>query len=312
MSTRFLSLLDPAELPTALAKPVMAIGNFDGVHLGHKALITEAKRLAQYHDTAAAVLTFEPHARAFFRPDEPMFRLTAPDLKAEFIEHAGGDGVITLGFNAALAGMTADAFVDQLLVERFGVSGVVIGENFRFGKGKAGTPSFLGTKGDQHGFDVSVLTAVTQDGDAVSSTRIRNALAQGQIDVATRLLGREWRVRAVVAHGDKRGRLLGYPTANLILPVGTNLKYGIYAVWAAVNGERHAAVASFGSRPTFDNGAPRLEVHLFDFSGDLYGQIMDVALVGYIRPELKFDGVEPLIRQMDDDSRIAKALLNAT
>jgi riboflavin kinase / FMN adenylyltransferase len=309
MPQRFVSLLDPAHLPADLAQPVLAIGNFDGVHVGHQTLIAEAVRLAKQLDTSPAVLTFEPHARLFFKPDQPMFRLTPPDLKVEAIDHAGAQGVITLSFHAPLANMSADEFVDRLLVERFAAKGVVIGENFRFGKGKSGTPAFLSAKGSERNFAVSVVQAVISDDGAISSTRIRQALAEGKVDLANRLLGREWRVRAVVAHGDKRGRLLGYPTANLILPIGTDLKYGIYAVWAVVDGRRHAAVASFGSRPTFDNGAPRLEVHLFDFTGDLYGQTMDVAFVGYIRPELRFDGVEPLIRQMDADSLLARTML---
>jgi riboflavin kinase / FMN adenylyltransferase len=311
MTHAFLSLTDPARLPPELARPVVAIGNFDGMHLGHAALVQEAKTLGAERKAPPVILTFEPHPRRWFQPDKPLFRLTPPDLKADAAETLGARGVVTLTFDAALAGVSAEDFVDALLVRRFGVSGAVIGENFRFGQGRRGDAAFLKAAGARHGFAVCMVAPVLADGAPISSSRIRTLLAEGDIAHANRLLGREWTVRAEVAHGDKRGRLLGYPTANLILPKDTALKHGIYAVRATVDGVTRPSVASFGRRPTFDDGAPRLEVHVFDFAGDLYGKSMDVAFAGYIRPELKFDGVEPLITQMDKDSRLAREMLTA-
>jgi riboflavin kinase / FMN adenylyltransferase len=307
----FLSLTDPARLPPELARPVVVIGNFDGMHLGHAALVQEAIKLGAERQAPPAILTFEPHPRLWFQPDKPLFRLTPPDLKAEAAAALGARGIVTLTFDAELARLKPEDFVDVLLVSRFGISGAVIGENFRFGEGRRGDAAFLRSAGKSHGFAVGVVAPVLAGGAPISSSRIRTLLGEGDIALANRLLGREWTVRAVVAHGDKRGRLLGYPTANLILPKDTALKHGIYAVRATVDGVTRAAVASFGSRPTFDDGAPRLEAHVFDFAGDLYGKSMDVAFAGYIRPELKFDGVEPLIRQMDEDSRLARGMLAA-
>jgi riboflavin kinase / FMN adenylyltransferase len=309
MSKPVLSLVDPVSLPPALQRPVLAVGNFDGVHLGHKELIIRAATLGQQRGVPAALLTFEPHPRAFFQPDKTLFRLTDPVLKARWATELGLAGMITLTFGHALAALTAEAFVTDILMGRLHTSGVVIGHDFHFGKGRQGTPDFLKAMGLAHGFDVLTVPPVTLDGEAVSSSAIRRLLSEGDIHGANRLLGREWTVCAQVAHGDKRGRLLGYPTANLILGQDVTLKHGIYAVRASVDGLIRNGVASFGRRPTFDDGAPRLEVHLFDFAGDLYGKIMDVTFAGYLRPELKFDGVEPLIRQMDADSRRARDML---
>ncbi len=309
MSSAFFALTDPPSLGAPLARPVLAIGNFDGMHLGHAALVAEARRLGETLGHPAVILTFEPHPRLFFAPDTPLFRLTPPALKAEAAESLGASGIITLGFDAALAGLSAEAFIDELIGSRLGASGVVVGPDFRFGRQRKGDSVMLQARASALGIAVSIVAPVEIDGAIVSSSRIRALLGAGDVAGAARLLGRDWTVRATVAHGDKRGRLLGYPTANLILDHGVTLRHGIYAVRARIGGRTHAAVASFGRRPTFDDGAPRLEVHLFDFTGDLYGQEMDVAFVGWIRPELKFDGVEPLIRQMDEDSRQARAIL---
>ncbi len=309
MSSAFVSVQDPASLPEPMGRPVLAIGNFDGMHRGHAALVAEAGRLGRELGRPHGILTFEPHPRAFFTPSKPLFRLTPPPLKAEAAKLLGARGMITLGFDAALAGLEAEAFIDDLIGKRLGASGVVVGPNFRFGRQRRGDSAMLQTRATALGLAVSIVAPVAVDGQIVSSSRIRELLGEGDVAGAARLLGRDWIVRAVVAHGDKRGRLLGYPTANLILDHGVALRHGIYAVRATVGGRTHPAVASFGRRPTFDDGAPRLEVHVFDFSGDLYGQEMDVSFVGWIRPELKFDGVEPLIRQMDDDSRTARAVL---
>jgi riboflavin kinase / FMN adenylyltransferase len=311
MTNAFLSLCDPAALPADLARPVLAIGNFDGMHLGHAALLDEALCIGKEIGRPAAILTFEPHPRAYFQPDKPMFRLTPPDLKAEAAATLGAKGMIALTFDAALAAVSAQDFVQALILGRFGASGIVVGHDFHFGKGRQGNPALLADMGHKAGIDVTIVQPLSLNGIVVSSSHIRNLLSEGDIAGANRYLGREWLVRAIVTHGDKRGRLLGYPTANLMLHKDVTLKHGIYAVRASVGGVTHAAVASFGRRPTFDDGAPKLEVHLFDFAGDLYGQSMDVAFVGYIRPELKFDGVEPLIRQMDEDSRTARKMLKS-
>jgi riboflavin kinase / FMN adenylyltransferase len=311
MTHAFLSLRDPIALPGELAGLVLAIGNFDGMHLGHAALLHQALRIGKSLRRPAAILTFEPHPRAYFQPDKPLFRLTPPDLKAEAAAALGAKGMIALTFDAVLAAVSAQDFVQDLILGRFGASGIVVGHDFHFGKGRQGNPSLLSEMGHKAGIDVTIVQPLSHDGVVVSSSHIRNRLSEGDIAGANRFLGREWLVRAIVAHGDKRGRLLGYPTANLVLNKDVTLKHGIYAVRAIVDGITHAAVASFGRRPTFDDGAPKLEVHLFDFAGDLYGQSMDVAFVGYIRPELKFDSVEPLIRQMDDDSRIARKMLES-
>ncbi len=309
MKHPFVSLVDPASLPSELARPVLAIGNFDGMHLGHAELLRQSADLGARLGRPAAVLTFEPHPRAFFQPDRPLFRLTPPDLKAEAAARLGAAGMIAMTFDAKLAAVSAEDFATAWILGAFSASGIVIGPDFHFGKGRQGSPTMLADMGARAGIDVIVMPPLKRDEVVVSSSHIRSLLAGGDIATANRFLGREWLVRAIVAHGDKRGRLLGYPTANLILDGAVTLKHGIYAVRATVDGTTHDAVASFGRRPTFDDGAPRLEVHLFDFAGDLYGRTMDVAFAGYIRPELKFDGVEPLIRQMDEDSRIARKLL---
>ncbi len=309
MSSAFVSLTDPLSLPEPMARPVLAIGNFDGMHRGHAALVEEARRLGDQLGRPPAILTFAPHPRAFFAPSAPLFQLTPDALKAEAAERLGASGMITLGFDAALAGLAAEDFIDDLIGTRLGASGVVVGPNFRFGRQRRGDAAMLQARTAALGITASIVPPVEIDGEIVSSSRIRALLGAGDVAGAARLLGRDWIVRATVAHGDKRGRELGYPTANLILDHGVALRHGIYAVRATVGGRSHAAVASFGRRPTFDDGAPRLEVHLFDFAADLYGQVMDVAFVGWIRPELKFDGIEPLIRQMDEDSRTARAML---
>jgi riboflavin kinase / FMN adenylyltransferase len=309
-SQRFPTLIDPETLPDVLAHPVLAIGNFDGMHRGHRVLIDRATEMAKVRGRPAAILTFEPHPRSFFQPDRPFFQLITPDLKAELAKNFGLDGLITLSFNKALASLSAEEFVRDILVSRLGVSGLVVGYDFHFGKGRAGSPEMLQAMGRKNGFETVIVQPQAFSGEVVSSTLIRHYLALGDIAAANALLGHEWCVSADVRHGDKRGRELGYPTANLHLDASVTLKHGIYAVRATVDDKTYPAVASFGRRPTFDDGAPRLEVHVFDFSGDLYGKTLAVTFVGYIRPELKFDGMEPLIRQMDDDSRVARDMLS--
>jgi len=261
------------------------------------------------------VLTFEPHPRAFFNPGEPLFRLTDDAAKLRLLASTGLDGAIVLTFDAALADLSAEAFVSGILVERFAVSGAVIGFNFHFGMNRAGSPDFLKAQGKRHGFAVEVVPRFEDQGRPVSSGPIRDALAAGRLDQAAEFLGYPWFVSGPVIHGDKRGRELGYPTANIRLDKNCGLKHGIYAVRVG-RGQgkdqvRFDGVASFGRRPTFDNGAPLLEIFLFDFKGDLYGTALDVAFIAFIREELKFDSIDALIRQMDDDSAKARAALAA-
>jgi riboflavin kinase/FMN adenylyltransferase len=293
----------------ALRGAVVAIGNFDGVHRGHRAVITVAQQRARELGRPAAALTFEPHPRSFFRPNEPLFRLTDEAAKLRLLASTGIDGAIVLTFDAALARLTAEQFVARILVERLAISGAVIGFNFHFGANRAGSPEFLLAEGARHGFAVAVVPRFEDDGRPVSSGPIREALAAGRLDDAAELLGYPWFVSGPVIHGDKRGRELGFPTANLQLEAACGLRHGIYAVRVAVGGRRYDAVASFGRRPMFDSGVVLLEVFLFDFSGDLYGQRIDVAFIAWIRDERMFASAAELITQMEDDSRRAREAL---
>ncbi len=299
-------------LPESLARPVLAIGNFDGVHRGHQAVIAAARAMGARLGRPTLALTFEPHPRSFFQPSVPLFRLTPAQEKLDALEATGLAGAIVLPFDGALAALSAEAFVAEVLVGTFGIAGAAVGFDFHFGKARSGSPAFLKEQGAQHGFPVEVVEALLEADDTISSTAIRRALESGQVGHAAHMLGRHWSLRSVVIHGDKRGRDLGYPTANLALPEEIQLAFGIYAVKLTVDGIPHDAVASYGRRPTFDNGRALLEVHIFDFSDDLYGREVEVAFHGYLRPELKFSSVDELVRQMDADSRAARAILAAS
>ena len=292
-----------------LIQPVVAIGNFDGVHRGHRAVIDMAIERAKAANRPAAVLTFEPHPRTFFSPDEPSFHLTSEAAKLRLLAATGLDGAVVLTFNAQLASLSAEEFVERILVDRLAITGAVIGFNFHFGKARRGSPDFLIAQGTHHGFSVDVVPPFLLDGRRVSSGAVRDALAAGHVTEANELLGHPYFVTAQVVHGDKRGRTLGYPTANLRLGPDCGLKHGIYAVRVGVGEARYDGVASFGRRPMFDSGVVLLEIFLFDFSGDLYGAALDVAFIGWIRPEMNFDSVEDLIRRMDQDSSQARHLL---
>ncbi|HUC51159.1 MAG TPA: bifunctional riboflavin kinase/FAD synthetase [Xanthobacteraceae bacterium] len=293
----------------ALRGAVAAIGNFDGVHRGHKAVIAAAQKRAAELKRPAAVLTFEPHPRVFFNPGEKLFRLTDEAAKLRLLASTGLDGAIVLTFNTELSRLTAQEFVTRILVERFAIGGAVIGFNFHFGARRAGSPDFLVAEGKRLGFTVDIVPPFADGGRPVSSGPIRQALEAGQIAEATELLGCPWFVSGQVIHGDKRGRKLGFPTANLALDPACGLRHGIYAVRVAVDGKRHDGVASFGRRPTFDNGRVLLEVFLFDFSGDLYGKTIDVAFIAWLRDEKAFASVDDLVRQMQEDSRQAQEAL---
>ncbi|MFK8253563.1 bifunctional riboflavin kinase/FAD synthetase [Ancylobacter terrae] len=307
----FTVLRDGDPLPPILAHPVVAIGNFDGVHRGHRAVIATAVEQARSLGRPALALTFEPHPRAFFRPGEALFRLTPEPIKLARLAETGLDGAVVLAFDAALAAKDAEGFVADILAGQLGAAMVVAGFDFHFGKGRGGSPSFLREAGPRHGFRVEIVPPLLDEGAQISSSAIRAALAQGRVEQAAHMLGSPFEVEAKVIHGDKRGRELGYPTANMRLDPTIALAHGIYAVTAEIDGVRHAAVASFGRRPTFDDGAPRLEVFVFDFAGDLYGKRLRVAFHAYLRPELKFDSVDALIVQMDADSAAARRVLGA-
>jgi riboflavin kinase / FMN adenylyltransferase len=295
----------------ALRGAVVALGNFDGVHRGHRAVIGTALARAHALGRPAAALTFEPHPRAFFRPEEPLFRLTDETNKLRLFATTGLDGAVVMTFNADLASLTAEAFVSRILVERLAVSGAVIGFNFHFGKHRTGSPDFLAAEGARQGFTVDVVPVFSDGGRPVSSGPIREALAAGNVAEAALLLGYPWFVTGTVIHGDKRGRTLGFPTANLAVAPSCRLRHGIYAVRVGTGDRRYDGVASFGRRPTFDNGAVLLEPFLFDFAGDLYGKTIDVAFIEWIREEMKFENVDALVRQMDDDAGRARAALAA-
>lgn len=297
--------------PESFRGAVVAVGNFDGVHRGHRTVVDAAVNRARLLGRPAIALTFEPHTRSYFRPTEPLFRLTDETAKLRLLAATALDGALVLTFDASVAELSAEAFVSQVLVDRLGVSGAAVGFDFHFGRGRQGSPSVLVGEGEKHGFPVDIARPLLDAGRPVSSSSIRVLLAEGRVEEAAELLGYPWFVTASVIHGDKRGRNLGFPTANLRLDPACALRHGIYAVRAGLDGERFGGVASFGRRPTFDNGAPLLEVFLFDFAGNLYDRALDVALIGWIRPELRFGSVDDLVRQMEEDSRRAREMLAA-
>lgn len=300
------------DMPPMLREGVVAIGNFDGVHRGHQAVIGAAKEAARNIGGAALALTFEPHPRQFFRPDVALFRLTPAETKAKLVKACGLDGMVVLPFDAALAGLEPEKFVGLHLHERLAARHVVVGHDFHFGKARAGTPEKLGELGLTHGFNVSVMGPRTDEhGAPFSSSRVRESLAAGAMPEAADVLGYRWFVEGAVIHGEKRGRQLGYPTANMQLDEAVTLKHGIYAVRVRVDETVLGGVANYGRRPQFDHGAPLLEPYIFDFSGDLYGQTIAVEFVEFLRPEARFDSIDALIAQMDRDQAAARDRLAA-
>lgn len=293
----------------AVAGAVVAIGNFDGVHRGHQALIARAIAEARATGKPAGAIVFEPHPREFFVPDEPHFRLTPLAEKLRIFEGMGLDVVRVLTFDQALSGMSAEDFVAGVLVKDMAISGAVVGYDFFFGHKRAGTPQSLADAGARHGFSVEIVAPVAELGEVFSSTSVRLKLAEGDVAGAAHSLGRWWRVTGKVIGGAKRGTGMGYPTANLPMPKGTALSHGIFAVRVVVDGAWHDGAAYLGTRPTFDDGKPVLEVFLFDFDGDLYGREIAVEFVAFIRPDRKFDGMAALVAQMDIDVAKARAVL---
>jgi riboflavin kinase/FMN adenylyltransferase len=296
-------------VPAAARGAALAIGNFDGVHRGHQALLQATKEQAARLGAKAGVILFEPHPREFFQPDKPHFRLTPLARKLELIEGFGLDVAVVLPFDAKLAGLPADDFIDQVLVGALAARHVVIGYDFRFGKGRAGDPEAMRRAGEARGFGVSVVAQVAEAGEVFSSNAIRAELAQGDVAGAAQMLGHWWRLTGTVIGGFKRGAGLGFPTANIALAPGTALAHGIYAVRVHLDGTAHAGAAYLGTRPTFDDGAPMLEVFLLDFHGDLYGHAIAVEFIDFLRGDRRFDNVDALKAQMASDCDRARAIL---
>ncbi len=298
-------------VPSSLKGAVVAIGNFDGIHRGHQAVLDLAKDIAKSENRPAVMMTFEPHPRSLFQPGKPVFRLTSETLKARIVSKLGFDGMVVVPFDLELAQTTAKEFVTQILVKKLSVGHVVTGYNFHFGKDRVGTPAFLQESGRENGFGVTTLPSYDDKSEIpVSSSRVRTALESGKTREAAHLLGYRWNAEGIVQRGKQLGRTLGFPTANIILPNANRLSYGIYAVrFSREDGSIYDGVASFGRRPTFDDGMEVLETFIFDFEGDLYGERIAVSLFEYLRGEEKFETVEALVVQMKKDATKSKVLL---
>jgi len=297
------------DVPPAARGAVLAIGNFDGVHRGHQALITAALKEARTLGASAGVLIFEPHPREFFHPEEPHFTLTSMPQKLAVFAKLGLDVAVVLPFDRGLSALSADDFIARVLVEGLGVRHVVIGHDFFFGKGRGGTPETMRASAQRLGFGLTVIDPVAAEGEVFSSSAIRLRLAQGDVKGAAAMLGRWWRIGGKVVGGAKRGAGLGFPTANVPLRRGTALGHGIYAVRALIDGKRYGGAAYIGTRPTYDNGMPVLEVFLFGFDGDLYGRDIEVEFIDFVRGDRKFASSEELIAQMQSDCARAADLL---
>jgi riboflavin kinase / FMN adenylyltransferase len=306
------------DVAQALRGAVVAIGNFDGLHRGHQALIKRAQHMAAEMRRPFGILTFEPHPRSFFKPHEPVFRLTPRDLKVRLARHLGLDFVCALSFDAGLASLSAEDFVKQYLVDRLAASHVVTGYDFHFGKGRRGNAELLQAMGTSHGFGVTVVDQVTDDNGQApfASSAIRSALRRGNVSGAAHELGYDWIVMGEVVHGDKRGRTIGFPTANIILEAGAEPYRGIYAVEvrddaATPGGKAWMGAAYFGDRPTFNTNRTFLEVHLLDQDLDLYGRTLMISFVDMVRGDKTFKSVEELVTQMTADCADVRRILQS-
>ncbi len=290
---------------------IAAIGNFDGVHRGHQHLITETIAFAESHDAKPAALTFDPHPRRFFRPDDPPFLLTAPAMRNDLLRRYGAAEVFVLTFDAALSSQAPEAFMAETLTAKLGLAGVVAGADFRFGKDRAGGIEALQTIGEKAGLHVRIAEVVAEGPftEKYSSSDARAAIADGDMEAAARVLGRRWAVRGRVREGQKLGRTLGFPTANFVLGEVIEPRRGVYATRAHVGGKTHDAVSNFGRRPTVGESAPLLETHLLDFDGDLYGSAIEVEFVEFLRDEQKFGGLDALKGQIAADCGAARRIL---
>ena len=300
-------------VPAQLRGGIVALGNFDGFHLGHQAVVGRAVARARAEGRPALVATFDPHPVRFFRPDAPPFRLTTLDQRARLFAEAGADAMIVFRFDAALAALSAEAFIAERLAGMLGAAGVVTGGDFTFGQGRGGNVEVLRTLGPAHGIAAEAVAPVMLGDEPVSSSRIRAALQAGDCAAAARLLTRPFAIAGEVRHGAKLGRTIGYPTANLELGAYLRPRYGIYAVRGRLpGGQLVDGAANLGIRPSFDPPVELLEPYFFDFSGDLYGQTIEVELIAYLRPEARFDSLDALVAQMERDCAEARAILGAT
>ena len=300
-------------VPQALRGGIVALGNFDGFHKGHQAVVGRAIARARAEGRPALVATFDPHPVRFFKPDLPPFRLTTLDQRQRLFAEAGADAMIVFHFDRALASVPAEQFVTDWLIGRIGAAGVATGEDFTFGKGRGGNVEVLQRLGAEHGLSVDAIAPVLANGEPVSSSAIREALQAGDCETATRLLTRPFAIEGIVEHGDKRGREIGYPTANIALGNYLRPRFGIYAVRARLpDGRTLDGAANLGIRPMFDPPRELLEPHFFDFAGDLYGQCIEVELISFLREEHKFDTLDALTAQMQRDCDEAKRRLSSS
>lgn len=302
----------PGDLPTPLRNAVVAIGNFDGVHLGHQTVLKRALEIAKAENRPALVLTFEPHPRSVFAPHNPVFRLTPAAMKAKLLAALGFSGVLEQEFSKAYASQSPETFVADFLCHQLGVAHVVTGFDFHFGKAREGGPAYLIDAGERLGFQVTLVDAYRNDkAEVISSSRVRQCLVDGELEFAAEMLGYRYQVDGTIIKGKQLGRTLGYPTANMRLTDDTPLRHGIYAVkFKRSNGDVLDGVASFGKRPTVDeDGAPLLETFVFDFAADLYDEHCTVSLFAFLRGEEKFNGLDALVTQMDLDSAKARDIL---
>ncbi len=297
-------------VPAPFRGGIVALGNFDGFHKGHQAVVGRAVSRARAEGRPVLVATFDPHPVRFFKPDLPPFRLTSLDQRARLFGEAGADAMIVFHFDAALARVDAADFVADHIVSRIGAAGVVTGEDFTFGRGRGGTIEVLKLLGQANRLSVDAVAAVEEDGEPVSSSRIRDALQQGDCATAARLLTRPFAIQSVVEHGDKRGRTIGYPTANLALGNYLRPRFGVYAVRGRLGGgDLVDGVANLGTRPMFDPPKELLEPYFFDFDHDLYGRTIEVELVAFLRDEAVFDDLETLEAQIGADCAQARERL---
>ncbi|MEW9854603.1 bifunctional riboflavin kinase/FAD synthetase [Novosphingobium sp. M1R2S20] len=297
-------------LPDSLRGAVLALGNFDGFHQGHQAVVGEAIRWARDEGRPAIVATFDPHPVRYFKPDTEPFRLTTLDQRQELFEAAGADAMLVFHFDASIAGMPAEQWVREVIHGHLSTAGVTTGQDFVFGKGRSGTATSLRELGASFGIATRAVPPVLDGEGPISSSRIRTALKAGDCETARRLLTRPFSIRGTVQHGDKLGRSIGFPTANLALGTYLRPRFGIYAVTGRMpDGRLLAGAANIGIRPTFDPPKELLEPYFFDFSGDLYGQEIEVAFHHFLRAEAKFDNLEALTAQMQHDCDEARRLL---
>ena len=297
-------------VPDHLRGAIVALGNFDGFHRGHQAVVGRAVQRGFHERKPVIVATFDPHPVRLFRPDVPPFRLTSLDQRQELFAHAGADAMLVFRFTPELAATSAEDFVSEILAKRIGASGVVTGDDFTFGKGRVGNVERLAELGAPMGIVAEAVGPVSASDERVSSGRVREALIEGDVALATRFLTRPYTIAGEIVRGDRRGRDLGYPTANMALGDYQRPRYGIYAVTALLpDGRELPGVASLGIRPMFDPPEELLETYIFDFDEDLYGQQIEVALHAFLRDEMKFDSVEALVEQMREDEAAARDIL---